>query len=73
MSEIELDARNLPPPEPLMQALEAVDTLKPGQTLLLRVPREPVMLYPHLKEREMVWDVVAVRQGDWHIRIGYAL
>jgi TusA-related sulfurtransferase len=51
MSEIRLDVRGLPPPEPLMRALEATAALQPGDELLLVTDRRPVHLLPILAER----------------------
>lgn len=47
----ELDARYLEPPEPMQQALAALDTLKPGERLRMLLHREPFPLYAILRER----------------------
>ena len=48
---IELDVRDLEPPEPMQQALAALATLKPGERLRMLLHREPFPLYAMLRER----------------------
>lgn len=40
-----LDARLLEPPEPMVQTMEALDRLQPGDKMLLLLYREPHPLY----------------------------
>jgi hypothetical protein len=47
----DLDVSQLEPPEPLQQALAAIDTLAPGVCLRLLHRREPLLLYPILEQR----------------------
>ena len=46
-----LDLRGLPPPEPLVRALEAVEALPDGDELVVLTERRPVHLLPLLLER----------------------
>lgn len=46
-----LDNRGLPPPEPMLRTLEAVEKLPPGAVLEVLVDREPLILYGELKTR----------------------
>ena len=48
---IELDARGLEPPQPLMKALEAVASLPDGATLRLHTRWRPALLYSELEKR----------------------
>ncbi|NPV11169.1 MAG: DUF2249 domain-containing protein [Ignavibacteria bacterium] len=48
---IELNVRDLPPPEPMMKILEALSQIDEKSVLLVHHHREPVMLYPKLEER----------------------
>lgn len=48
---LEVDARGLEPPEPMMRVLETVETLQPGQRLDARTDRRPVYLHAQLEER----------------------
>lgn len=52
---ITLDTRELPPPEPLVQALEALDELPRGQSLRLLIAREPHPLYKSLRDSGHTW------------------
>lgn len=72
--EVELDCRELEPPEPYERATEALRVLAPGTYLKLIMPRRPQMLYPWLRNhgffartREAAEDccvVYACRAGD---------
>jgi uncharacterized protein (DUF2249 family) len=52
---IQLDNRDLDPPEPMVRILGAAEQLAPGQTLLALLRREPVFLFPHLEKRGFRW------------------
>jgi tRNA 2-thiouridine synthesizing protein A len=45
-----VDARYLPPPEPFVQTMEMLDTLKAGERMLLLLFREPHPLYKVLDQ-----------------------
>lgn len=46
----EIDARYLEPPEPFVRAMEAIDTMAPGEVLRLLLFREPFPLYKVLDD-----------------------
>lgn len=46
-----LDNRGLPPPEPMMRILSALEHLAPGAVLEAWTDREPLHLYPELEAR----------------------
>jgi uncharacterized protein (DUF2249 family) len=48
---VEVDARGLEPPQPLVTILEAVEQLSEGATVRARTDRRPMHLYPLLEER----------------------
>ncbi len=48
---IELDVRELPPPEPIIKILEILPQVNENTVLLVHHHREPLMLYPKLEER----------------------
>ncbi len=48
---IEVDARGLEPPQPMMRILEALASLPAGATLRARTDRRPMHLFPILTER----------------------
>jgi tRNA 2-thiouridine synthesizing protein A len=48
---IELDARGLEPPQPLMKTLETVASLPEGSTLRLHTRWRPALLYAELEKR----------------------
>ena len=49
---IELDVRELVPPEPMMKILENISRVDEQTVLVVHHHREPMMLYPKLEERE---------------------
>jgi hypothetical protein len=54
---IELDVRNLGPPEPLTQTLETLETLD-GDVLVQFNDRAPEFLFPKLDDRGFAYDTV---------------
>jgi uncharacterized protein (DUF2249 family) len=48
---MEVDARGLEPPQPMIKILEALVALPAGAELRARTERRPMHLYPHLEER----------------------
>lgn len=48
---IELNVRDLPPPEPMIKILEMLPQINEQTVLLVHHHREPLMLYPKLEER----------------------
>jgi uncharacterized protein (DUF2249 family) len=48
---VEVDARGLEPPQPMVIILEALVALPAGAELRARTERRPMHLYPHLEER----------------------
>jgi uncharacterized protein (DUF2249 family) len=50
-----VDARDLAPPEPMVQILAAAERLQPGATLSAQLHREPVFLFPQLETRGYGW------------------
>lgn len=68
--ETELDMRDREPPEPLFETLYLIDAAGPGEVIRLRIHREPLMLYPHLKQMNIPWTVECHGSPDWVLRIG---
>lgn len=62
--EVELDCRDLEPPEPYERATAALRSLAPGAYLKLLVPRRPQMLYPWLQDHGYV--ARTLEYGDDH-------
>ncbi|MDE2117423.1 MAG: DUF2249 domain-containing protein [Betaproteobacteria bacterium] len=66
---IELDVRDLEPPEPMQQALAALAVLKPGQQLRMLLHREPFPLYAMLRERGFTYRTTPLADGNYEIMI----
>jgi uncharacterized protein (DUF2249 family) len=52
---VQLDNRDLDPPEPMVRILATADKLGPGETLSALLRREPVFLFPQLEKRGFRW------------------
>ncbi|MBK5964587.1 hypothetical protein CCR95_10945 [Thiocystis minor] len=63
-----LDVSDLPAPEPLERALDALAALPAGDRLLLRHRRQPYPLYDLLGRMGYRWEVTGT-EGDWRILI----
>ena len=53
---IELDARELEPPQPLLKTLEAIATLPTDATLIVHTRWRPALLYAELEKRGFVGE-----------------
>lgn len=67
---VEVDARGLEPPQPMVKILEAIAALPNGAELRARTNRRPIHLYPHLEERGFVGESEEENDGSFvtHIR-----
>lgn len=61
---VQLDNRELEPPEPMVRILAAADKLGPGETLSALLRREPVFLFPQLEKRGFRWLGGFTPDGD---------
>jgi uncharacterized protein (DUF2249 family) len=66
---VELDNRDLEPPEPMVRTLEGVEALSPGQTLAALLPREPLFLFKELEARGHSWRGVFEPAGHYRLVI----
>ncbi|MFZ2269871.1 MAG: DUF2249 domain-containing protein [Azonexus sp.] len=64
-----LDARFMEPPEPFVQAMEMLDTLQPGEQMLLLLYREPHPLYRVLTQNGHRYATVLQADGTFEILI----
>lgn len=67
---IELDARGLEPPQPMVRILEALAALPPGAELRARTDRRPMHLYAQLERRGFTAETRQEHDGSFvtHIR-----
>jgi uncharacterized protein (DUF2249 family) len=67
---IELDARGLEPPQPLVTILEALSALPQGAELRAQTDRRPLHLYSQLEERGFTGQTEEINNGSFitHIR-----
>jgi uncharacterized protein (DUF2249 family) len=64
-----VDARYLEPPEPFVQTMEMLDTLKPGEKMLLLLFREPHPLYKVLRQNGHAYETELRADGTFEILI----
>lgn len=65
----ELDVCGLPPPEPFEQILLSLQMLPDGETLCVRIHREPFPLYEVLREMGYSWQTRELTDGNFEILI----
>ncbi len=67
---LDVDARGLEPPQPLVTILEALATLPDGAQLRARTDRRPMHLYAQLEERGFVGESEEQKDGSFvtHVR-----
>ena len=58
--------------EPFVRIMEAVATIKPGETLVISAPFEPVPLYDVLGARGFSHETAMVAAGEWVVRFSLA-
>ncbi|MCF8149818.1 MAG: DUF2249 domain-containing protein [Burkholderiaceae bacterium] len=69
MTEKVIDGRELQPPEPMEQTLEALDTLPEGDELLLLLYCQPHPLFSILRNNGYAWTEEVRADGTREIRI----
>ena len=62
-----IDGRNMEPPEPFVQTMEALDAIVPGQKVMLRLVREPFPLYRALALNGIAWQTERTPDGEFEI------
>ena len=62
-----VDGRNMEPPEPFVQTMEALAGIGPGQKVLLLLAREPFPLYRALELNRISWKVGRSSDGGYEI------
>lgn len=62
---VDVDARGLEPPQPLVTILEALASLPPGAQLRARTDRRPMHLYAQLQERGFSGESEAQPDGSF--------
>lgn len=64
-----VDARFMVPPEPFVQTMEMLDTLQPGEQMLLLLYREPHPLYQVLARHGHAYATELQADGTFEILI----
>lgn len=66
---MELDVRDLLPPEPFARIMQSLETLPAGAILRVRIHREPYPLYDVLRAAGHHWQTLALAEDDFQIDI----
>ena len=69
---LELDARGLEPPQPLVRILEAITRLPESASLEARTDRRPIHLYSSLQERGFIGESEEQPDGSFITHIQHA-
>ena len=69
MTEHVIDGREMQPPEPMERALEALDSLGPGDELLMLLYCQPHPLFNILRNNGYAWSDELRADGTREIRI----
>jgi len=64
-----VDARYMEPPEPFVRTMEMLDTLEPGEKMLLLLFREPHPLYKVLRQNGHAYETELLADGTFEILI----
>jgi hypothetical protein len=64
-----LDVSDLPPPQPIERVLDALADLPAGDSLLVRLPMEPIPLYPLLRGMGLSWSRCASQRESVELLI----
>jgi len=64
-----VDARFMEPPEPFVHTMEMLDTLQPGEKMLLLLYREPHPLYQVLTRNGHAYSTELLPDGTFEILI----
>jgi uncharacterized protein (DUF2249 family) len=66
---IVVDARWLEPPEPMVRVLDALDDLRPGESLLMQIHVEPRPLFRILERNQFGYRCELVAEGHFEVTI----
>ena len=66
-ADVVIDGRQMEPPEPFVQTMDALDGVQPGQKVLLLLCREPFPLYRALELNGVSWTSTRNGDGDFEI------
>ena len=66
---IEVDGRDLEPPEPFVRTMAALDAIVPGERVRLLLGREPFPLYRALERNGFEWQTERAAGGVFSILI----
>lgn len=69
MTEHFLDNRGLEPPNPMIRTLEMLETLSPGEVLVIHNDRVPVYLLPQLADAGAEYEIEELADGSARVRI----
>lgn len=64
-----IDCRALPPPEPLIKVMQAVEQMQPGDTIKMLHRQKPCLLLPKLEERGLQYELKEFDDGSIELLI----
>jgi len=64
-----LDLRGLDPPRPAVAILTFLEGPEAGNSVIVRLARDPIFLYPELTARGWTWETLRVEPEDVRLRL----
>ncbi len=66
---VELELRDMEPPQPMIEILSALEKLRPGEQLVALLPHKPIPLFPRLEEAGCLYSIRQRDDDGWELRI----
>ncbi|MEE8433632.1 MAG: DUF2249 domain-containing protein [bacterium] len=66
---LELDLREMEPPQPMIEIMAALEGMAPGAELVALLPRKPVYLLPHLEGKVRSYTLEEKAEDCWELRL----
>ncbi|MEE8394782.1 MAG: DUF2249 domain-containing protein [bacterium] len=66
---VELELRDMEPPQPMIEILSALEKLKPGEQLVAVLPHKPGPLFPRLAEAGCTYTIGQREDRGWELRV----
>ena len=66
---LELDLREMEPPQPMVEIMAALKGMASGAVLVALLPRKPVYLLPHLEGKVSSYTLEEKEEACWELRL----
>lgn len=66
---VELELRDMEPPQPMIEIFSALEKLKPGEQLVALLPHKPIPLFSRLEEAGCAYTIEQRDDDGWELRV----